>query len=456
MSVVVFVGPTLAAVEIRLPGADIRPPAAMGDVYRAALGRPQAIVLIDGFFHHTRAVWHKEILWALLEGIAVYGAASMGALRAAELSVFGMIGVGRVYEQLMSGELEDDDEVTLLHGDAAECYRPYSEAMVDMRATAQRARELDVLDASSADAFLATAKGLHYADRTYPAVLRIARQRDQLAANLARFEERLAELRVSQKRSDALAVLACVEERPSAQHRPAFSFAVTSAWVAMTNEARCVVPGSGSTAPTALLGDLVTELRLSGRLGRVWHAALARARAQTRAALPPRALDVELIRHTAETFRRERELYTPESFERWLAEQRFADAEIDGYFARETLHRSAHVPDLGSLAVHMVDYLRATGEFGAVSACAIARHNRPTFAPLNRADLERVGVSERALWAWYFSGLGRAVPDDLSAYARGECMTSERELFELVLEEWAQQQASRAPNLKDAPLPSRA
>lgn len=57
------------------------PPASQGDVYRAAVKRPAAIGIIDGRFHDTPAVWHKEILWALAQGIPVYGSASMGALR---------------------------------------------------------------------------------------------------------------------------------------------------------------------------------------------------------------------------------------------------------------------------------------------------------------------------------------------------------------------------------------
>ena len=49
-------------------------------------------------------------------GIHVYGAASIGALRAAELDAFGMRGIGRIYEDFREGVLEDDDEVAVLHG----------------------------------------------------------------------------------------------------------------------------------------------------------------------------------------------------------------------------------------------------------------------------------------------------------------------------------------------------
>ena len=47
--------------------------------------RPPPILIIDGVFQSEPAVRHKEILWALSLGVPVVGAASMGALRAAEL-----------------------------------------------------------------------------------------------------------------------------------------------------------------------------------------------------------------------------------------------------------------------------------------------------------------------------------------------------------------------------------
>ena len=69
------------------------PPAEQGSVVRAVRAyQPRAIVLIDGSFGKVPAVRHKEILWALAKGIPVFGRASMGALRAAELAGFGMQG----------------------------------------------------------------------------------------------------------------------------------------------------------------------------------------------------------------------------------------------------------------------------------------------------------------------------------------------------------------------------
>ena len=99
MNAVVFLGPTLPhAAAADLLTATYLPPARQGDIYRAVRAlRPVAVGLVDGRFLDTGTVWHREILWALSEGVHVFGAASMGALRAAELAPFGMRGIGQVF-----------------------------------------------------------------------------------------------------------------------------------------------------------------------------------------------------------------------------------------------------------------------------------------------------------------------------------------------------------------------
>lgn len=147
--IAIFVGPTLPRerVEALLDGVDaqILPPAAQGDIYRAAKRRPSAIGLIDGYFGEAPAVWHKEILWTLKEGIPVLGSSSMGALRAAELEPFGMIGIGSVFEAYRDGRLMDDDEVALCHAPAELRYAPLSEPMVNIRATLTSAHAAGLL-----------------------------------------------------------------------------------------------------------------------------------------------------------------------------------------------------------------------------------------------------------------------------------------------------------------------
>src|SRR5205807_2174388 len=107
MTAIIFAGPSLPP---RLRPAEEsligwRPPVRQGEFYRAALARPAVIGVIDGYFEVVPTVWHKEILWAMAQGIYVFGAASIGALRAAELDVFGMRGIGAIYNAFRGGIL---------------------------------------------------------------------------------------------------------------------------------------------------------------------------------------------------------------------------------------------------------------------------------------------------------------------------------------------------------------
>ncbi|MDQ3335404.1 MAG: TfuA-like protein [Myxococcota bacterium] len=136
MTTLVFVGPTLTAAEAqaRLPDAKILPPIAVGDLLRLINRRGlRRIAIIDGYFERMAAVWHKEILRAIEKGIAVWGASSMGALRAAELAPFGMIGVGTIYQAFARGTLVADDEVAVAHLPEEYGYRATSDALVNLR-----------------------------------------------------------------------------------------------------------------------------------------------------------------------------------------------------------------------------------------------------------------------------------------------------------------------------------
>ncbi|WP_411196226.1 TfuA-like protein, partial [Rhizobium sp.] len=117
---VIFAGPSLPDAE-SLAGEAIRvlPPAMQGDVLAQLERGANVIGLIDGGFEYAAPVRHKEILHALSLGVAVFGAASMGALRAAECHPFGMIGIGRIFEDYRTGRLVDDAAVALMHAPTA-------------------------------------------------------------------------------------------------------------------------------------------------------------------------------------------------------------------------------------------------------------------------------------------------------------------------------------------------
>lgn len=169
---VVFLGPSLPADEARrLAPCRVLPPARQGDVWRALSLRPRVIALVDGLFEAQPSVWHHELLASMEAGVAVFGGASMGALRAAELSAHGMVGVGQIFEWYRDGELVDDSEVALLHVDAEFGYQPLTVPLVNVRHVAAQARAARVLKPKQAQALVATAAGIFYQERGWPRIL---------------------------------------------------------------------------------------------------------------------------------------------------------------------------------------------------------------------------------------------------------------------------------------------
>lgn len=229
---VIFAGPTLDAdVIAAMVDADVRGPAVRGDVLRAVDDGATAIGLIDGRFEGVAAVWHKELLWALAKGLCVYGAASMGALRAAELAAFGMVPVGAIADAYLREELTDDDEVAVAHRDAEGGYAPVSEAMVNVRATLAAARVAGVVAAPTHDALVAAVKGRFYAERTWGLALADGAKQGLAAGELDALKRWLPTGRVDAKRADALALVARMRDEAGAKgEAPAWRFEHTDAW----------------------------------------------------------------------------------------------------------------------------------------------------------------------------------------------------------------------------------
>jgi hypothetical protein len=211
MRAVVFSGPSLPPSAIsQTPGLEWRPPLRQGDFRRAALEGPAVLGVVDGYFETTPTVWHEEILLALDRGIVVYGAASIGALRAAELHVYGMRGVGRIFEWFRDGVLEDDDEVALLHGPAELDYPALTVPMVNVRAGIAEAIRCGVVDDSTGAAIVSAAKTLFYKDRTWDKIVEQASRAGVSRRELDRARAWLDACAVDQKRSDAGQMLRAV------------------------------------------------------------------------------------------------------------------------------------------------------------------------------------------------------------------------------------------------------
>ncbi len=213
MTIVVYLGPTMPWSQARriLPDAVFLPPAAQSDIISVVDElSPTGILLVDGVFTQQLSVWHKEILYALERGVAVYGSSSMGALRVAETAAYGARGFGAIFDAYASGELTDDDEVAVAHAGAEWEYRSLSDAMVNIRQTLRRAHEAGVLDADQLALTVDLAKRRFFPERSYATLLIDAEQAGLPAEVLAALREFVRTSAVDAKRDDAIGLLSHV------------------------------------------------------------------------------------------------------------------------------------------------------------------------------------------------------------------------------------------------------
>ena len=144
-------------------------PIQRGDLGQALKEHPDIIAIIDGVFHQNSAVGHKEILNAMNRGIEVYGASSMGALRASELDSLGMTGIGYVYNQYASGEVDSDDDVAVMLD--SESLEALSEPLINMKYVFTNAVSEGIITEDEKDELLDISKRTFYPQRNYAKTL---------------------------------------------------------------------------------------------------------------------------------------------------------------------------------------------------------------------------------------------------------------------------------------------
>lgn len=144
-------------------------PIKRGDLGLALKEHPNIIAIIDGVFHQNSAVGHKEILNVMKNGIKVFGASSMGALRASELDELGMVGIGHVYNQYASGEVESDDDVAVMLD--SESLEALSEPLINMNYVFTNASSEGIISEGEKEELLSIAKKTYYPQRSYAKTL---------------------------------------------------------------------------------------------------------------------------------------------------------------------------------------------------------------------------------------------------------------------------------------------
>ncbi len=433
MSVIVFAGPTIDADSVTdILQAHVLPPVKQGDVYRAVSNGPKAIGIIDGYFEGVPSVWHKEILWAIEQGVAVFGSASMGALRAAELADFGMVGVGRIFESYKDGQINDDDEVAVLHSPAELGFKPLSEPMVSIRATVQRALDERVLDENGAEHVLRFAKGLHYHHRTWPAI------EAEFVSDLkiSGFLDWLPNGKVDAKREDAREMLSRMaeylsEERPRVE-RPQ-KMERTLVWKGLV---RRVEAEAETDTQKYVNRDVLNELRLDPKLySEVCDRAAFRMLVQSGGSSDTARPETEQLRRQMAIHRQNLGLKRRLDLIEWLQEN---DLDETGY--EDLLSSSHHMETVISnngteLETQILAELKWSGDYARLNERAKVKAK---FFDNAQASAAGFAAKDRLnVLMWYFESLlGTSMPEDLQAYAQSLGLAQREEFCKLVEREF--------------------
>lgn len=448
MTAIVFVGPSLdISVAKQYIDAQFLPPAKMGDVFRAAARKPTMIGIIDGLFEQTPAVWHKEVLHAMSQGIAVFGGGSMGALRAAELHVFGMKGVGRIFEDFASGVLEDDDEVAVVHATSGESYDCQSEAMVNLRYGLQAARDAALLTPDECSRLIGFAKKQFYPDRSWYGVLEQARRIEVPQDRLDRLTDYLNEHQPNQKRADAIAVLQAMQKWQASgqtQGQVDFEFEHTTYWERVEtyfsaapsedpsadtfvsrvcNHVRTVEPDREKILERALLLSLIS-------------------REASNAGVPEPDRQAALTR-----FRSRRSLHTPDQLAAWMTAHSVSKQECLRMARLEYL-----IPELAKRRVkqidqHMLIALKLSDQYPRVID-HISRKWSAFHANESRSLVSSESETIRAALDWYEARFGADIVGDLKEHSLEWGFETPREFIEELLAEY-QYAAATGANASD-------
>lgn len=228
----VFVGPSFSGARADFPNICFRGPAVQGNIYAAIKEGATSIGLIDGCFESVASVWHKEILYALSLGIRVFGASSMGALRAAECQSFGMTPVGKIAKAYATGALDDDAAVALTNLPAEAGFLPLVEPLVDVWPTLKKLLNIGILNFHEYEMVKLASEQIYFKQRTIEAIAHSAPTR----CGEVELANAYKKWRVPQKQLDAIELLRTMEAPDVESKNLNWSFESSPFWRQMVEE----------------------------------------------------------------------------------------------------------------------------------------------------------------------------------------------------------------------------
>lgn len=341
MIATVFVGPSISAAEAgeMIPNAVFRPPAEQGDLLSAVSEDGAEIIgLIDGTFHQNLSVWHSEVCYLLSRGITIYGASSMGALRAVETERFGMVGIGRVFRWYREGAITGDDEVALVHGDESSNFHNISLPLVNIRASVEKATSNGSLLKSIGDRVIEIVKSVYYPERRLRSILQLCRESGFSNLELSATQEALTTGYVDVKRDDARDLLLTVGgvlngsiERPKPLQ---FEFMRSTVFDTLYNFDR-KVRVEGTSVSLQQIGEHVALHCQEYR--KIRRAGLNRMLVVYLALLLDVSVDNGDIAAERDAFWDEHDIDSADAFQTWLRENALSEADFWQLMAQEAI-----------------------------------------------------------------------------------------------------------------------
>ena len=446
MSVYVFLGSSLEMDKARgVLDAVYLPPVSQGDVYRVARLRPKAIGIIDGYFESVPAVWHKEILWAMSRGIHVFGSSSMGALRAAELADFGMVGVGKIFTAYREGLIDDDDEVAVIHAPAEFGFAPMSEAMVNIRFSLDAAEEQQILSPATKSALEKIAKAMFYPKRNYSRILAEGANHSLPEHELTLLEEWLASNSINQKRIDALELLRQLKagvETGFGDKVVNYVFRHTIYWDELVATAGSINIDENGHSEMVSTRALLEEIRLDAKRNReILTKATVRALAlrEFRTGNPP-------LRHDHEDaigrFRAMNGLVDEQVFQRWLESNHLSFHQLKDLFVEESIVEQTIKRRRFEILDRLPDWLKLDQSYAQYADRARRKTAFLSAHGLDRPSMNSQAINASELEAWFFAQVDENRPEDMVSYVSQVGFASIDDWRIAVLREWHYQRLS--------------
>jgi hypothetical protein len=436
----VFLGPSLSWDEGRkiLPHAAFQPPAKAGDVYIAVKRGAQVIAIIDGFFEQVPAVWHKEVLYALSLGVHVFGASSMGALRAAELHPFGMVGVGRIFEAYRDGACEDDDDVAVVHASREFGFEALSEAMVNVRDALSEALRRGLIGQATHDTVAREMKRRNYPERTWLLVPQIAEQERLPRDEVNALTEFLRTERPNRKRLDAIELLTelrRLEHDLDSPFEPDFEFEATVFWDQLVAGVR-TGPGTSAGVPIEAMRSHVGVVEDDAEA--IFQGALLLYLVVKEAQRIGLRTDPEKVERITERFRRSHGLVTKATTEGWLRKNYLNEVEFSALMEVLALVEAVAKHHSTGLDAFLPAELQRRGRFESVAAAIAEKRSALANFGLTFPSAEDIGTTTDGLLAWYetrFRSFNSSFEDHLDMRRASDATRFVREILSEFLRE---------------------